>query len=61
MSENQFLEIIDGKIDVLKNLVEQQSKSGMFFDGFTKQVLEKINNKLVSNKENRKSNKKISN
>jgi len=46
MSENQFLEIIDGKIEVVKNLVEQQTKSGVFFDGFTKQVLEKINDKL---------------
>jgi len=35
MSENQFLEIIDGKIEVVKNLVEQQTKSGVFFDGFT--------------------------
>ncbi len=48
MSENQYLEIIDGKIDVVKNLVEQQSKSGMFFDSFTKQVLEKIEGKLDS-------------
>ncbi len=46
MSENQYLEIIDGKIEVVKNLVEQQTKSGVFFDGFTKQVLEKINDKL---------------
>ena len=46
MSENQYLEIIDGKIDVVTNLIEQQTKSGVFFDGFTKQVLEKINNKL---------------
>ena len=46
MSENQYLEIIENKLDAVTQLIEQQSKSGVFFDGFTKQVLEKIHNKL---------------
>lgn len=46
MSENQYLEIIENKLDAVTLLVEQQAKSGVFFDGFTKQVLEKIHNKL---------------
>lgn len=54
MSDNQYLEIIENKIDDLNRMVEQQSKSGVFFDGFTKQILEKINDKLeyISNFEN---------
>ncbi len=53
MSENQYLGIIENKLDAVTELVEQQVKSGVFFDGFTKQVLEKIHNKLevISNYE----------
>ncbi len=46
MSENQYLEIIENKIDGLAQAIEQQTKSGVFFDGFTKQVLENISTKL---------------
>ncbi len=46
MSENQYLEIIENKLDAVSEMVAQQSKSGVFFDGFTKDVLEKIHNKL---------------
>jgi len=46
MSENQYLEIIENKLDAVSEMVAQQSKSGVFFDGFTKEVLEKIHNKL---------------
>lgn len=46
MSENQYLEIIENKLDAVSEMVAQQSKSGVFFDGFTKDVLEKIHSKL---------------
>ncbi len=46
MSENQYLEIIENKLDAVSEMVAQQSKSGVFFDGFTKEVLEKIHDKL---------------